>query len=273
MTDDAEPATDEYVFYGGAPGRHRLRILAGVMRPSTTAFLDRLGIAAGWHVLDAGCGGGDVTIELARRVPDGQVVGMDVDAEQLRLAADDVRAAGLDNIDLRAVDLTEDAPTPASFDLVYVRFVLTHLASPVPVLAALVAACRPGGVVAIEDIDIDASLCDPPSAAFDTFVDWYGRAHRGRGGDPTIGRRLVSMLVEEGVEDVDARIVQPAGTRGDIGHIAPLTMVAAAGQIVDQGIADAGQVAAVVRELAALGERPDTLVTMPRVVQAWGTRS
>jgi hypothetical protein len=140
-------------------------------------------------------------------------------------------------------------------------------------VAALVGACRPGGIVAVEDIDVEASWCDPPSAAFDTYIDWYCRAHRARGGDPAIGRRLVSMLVDAGLDGVDARVVQPAGTTGSIGYIAPLTTAAAKASIVGSGIATASQVDELAHQVADLGERPDAVVTMPRVVQAWGTRS
>ena len=272
MTDHAAQPTDVYVFYGGVPGRERLRTLSSVMRPFTESFLDALAIDPTWRCLDAGCGGGDVTAELARRVPRGLVVGLDVDAEQLRIASEDVRNAGVDNVELRVADLNSLPLTLTGFDLVYARFVLTHLPAPEAVLAALVGACRPGGVIALEDIDIEASLCDPPSPAFDTYLDWYCRAHRARGGDPVIGRRLVSMLLAAGVDGVNGRVVQPAGTGGDVGLIAPLTAAASSASIVERGIATAAQVAELVRQLADLGERADTLVTMPRVIQAWGTR-
>jgi SAM-dependent methyltransferase len=272
MTDHSPQPTDVYVFYGGVRGRERLRTLSNVMRPCTESFLDALAIEPTWRCLDAGCGGGDVTAELARRVPRGLVVGLDVDAEQLRIAADEVREAGVHNVELHVADLSSLPSTLAGFDLVYARFVLTHLPAPEAVLAALVDACRPGGVIALEDIDIEASLCDPPTAAFDTYLDWYCRAHRARGGDPGIGRRLVSMLIAAGVESVDGRVVQPAGTSGDVGLIAPLTAAASSASIVERGIATAAQVEELVRQLADLGERADTLVTMPRVIQAWGTR-
>jgi len=240
MTNHASDPSDDYVFDGGAPGRHRLRVLSTVMRPMS--FLDALSIEPAWRCLDAGCGGGDVTVELAGRVPRGSVLRVDVDAAQQRIAAEDVRGAGMVNVDLRVANLKQMPPTAADFDLVYARFVLTHLPIPEPVLAALVAACRPGGVIAVEDIDVEASFCDPPSVAFDNYVNWYCRAHRARGGDPAIGRRLVSLLSAAGVDGVDARIVQPAGTSGDIRRVAPLTAAAASAAILGNRIGTAEQV-------------------------------
>ena len=67
--------TPHYVIRGGLEGRERLRVLSRVMWPTTNALLDRIGIAPDARCLDLGCGGGDVTVLLAARVPDGVVVG------------------------------------------------------------------------------------------------------------------------------------------------------------------------------------------------------
>src|SRR5215207_4252926 len=76
-----------YVIRGGVEGRARLSVLARVMRETTVALLTRLGVGEGLNCLDAGCGGGDVTLELARRVaPGGRVVGVDIDETTLELA-------------------------------------------------------------------------------------------------------------------------------------------------------------------------------------------
>ena len=121
------------------------------------------------------------------------------------------------NVEFRMVDaMTCDAEIDERFDLVYVRFLLTHLPEPASALAAIVRLARPGGIVAVEDIDVVAHFCYPPSAAFDRFVEWYTAAHRARGGDPTIGRRLPLLLSDAGIEDVAMKVVQPAGFEGDI---------------------------------------------------------
>ena len=65
-----------YVIRGGLEGRERLRVLGRVMRTSSMSLFDRLGLRDGLTCLDVGCGGGDATLELARRVaPAGRVIG------------------------------------------------------------------------------------------------------------------------------------------------------------------------------------------------------
>src|SRR5262249_21531875 len=77
--------SEHYAIRGGVAGRERLRILGRVMASSTRSLFERLGVGDGLTCLDAGCGGGDVTLELARRVgPRGRAIGVDIDGTALR---------------------------------------------------------------------------------------------------------------------------------------------------------------------------------------------
>lgn len=76
-----------YVIRGGVEGRDRLRLLSEVMGPGTHALLAEVGVAAGAACLDVGCGGGDVTLELARAIgPTGRVVAVDADETVVGIA-------------------------------------------------------------------------------------------------------------------------------------------------------------------------------------------
>jgi len=55
----------DYVIRGGAAGRERLRMLSRVMYASTASLFDRFRFKDWQQCLDIGCGGGDVTLELA----------------------------------------------------------------------------------------------------------------------------------------------------------------------------------------------------------------
>src|SRR5262249_46576690 len=97
-----------YIIRGGQAGRERLRLLARVMRPTTTALFERAGVRAGLRCLDVGCGGGDVTLDLARRVgPLGRVVGIDLDAVKITAARAEATAAALANVEFRTVDIVD----------------------------------------------------------------------------------------------------------------------------------------------------------------------
>ena len=89
-----------YIIRGGPEGRERLRVVARVMAPTTTELLDRVGVTEDAACLDVGCGGGDVALELARRVPRGRVVGIDIDETKLEIARAEARA-GIERLTVR----------------------------------------------------------------------------------------------------------------------------------------------------------------------------
>jgi ubiquinone/menaquinone biosynthesis C-methylase UbiE len=142
-----------YIIRGGVAGRERLRIVGRVMRPSTLSLLERVGLQPGMSCLDLGCGGGDVTCEMARLVgTHGRVMGADIDAAKIALAQEEAQARQLGQIEFRLSDALAGEPEPV-FDLVYARFLLTHLPDPLAALRQMVRNTRPGGVVVVEDID------------------------------------------------------------------------------------------------------------------------
>jgi ubiquinone/menaquinone biosynthesis C-methylase UbiE len=80
-------AMSGYVIRGGKPGYDRLMLLARDRWADTRALLERAGISAGMRCIDIGCGGGEVTMEIARMVaPGGTVAGVDIDEVKLALA-------------------------------------------------------------------------------------------------------------------------------------------------------------------------------------------
>ena len=68
------------VIRGEIHGRERLRVISRIMHPTSSSLLDRLELHEGLVCADFGCGGGDLTVELARRVgPTGKAFGFDID--------------------------------------------------------------------------------------------------------------------------------------------------------------------------------------------------
>jgi SAM-dependent methyltransferase len=262
--------SSSYVIAGGHVGRERLRVLARVMAPTTSALLARVGIPPDARCLDVGCGGGDVSVVLAALVPDGSVVGVDFDPVKIAAARAESAALGIANVEYREADLAAVTSGHERFDVIYVRFVLSHLTDPADALRALVGRLAPGGVVVTEDIDIDGALCWPPSPAFDRARELYSAAVRSRGADPQLGLRLPGLLLDAGLVDVGVGVVQPAALHGDPKRIQLLTLETTADSLVGAGLATPDEIAGITAELAAYVDRPDTLASTARVIQAWG---
>jgi SAM-dependent methyltransferase len=263
---------DHYLIRGGVEGRERLRILARVMRPTTLSLFDRVGIEPGMACLDIGCGGGDVTLDLAGLIgPKGRIVGWDIDETKLELARREAEEKGFSNVEYRFSDLRQ-SEAASEFDVVYTRFLLTHLSDPAGAVARLRQAARPGGVVIIEDIDVGGMFCHPFSAAFQRLVEIYTQAAQRRGGDPDIGLRLPGLLLDAGFERVQVNVVQPAGIDGEVKLIVAVTMENIADSVVVDGIAGKNEVDRVIAKLYELARDKRSFVGHPRVVQAWGYR-
>src|ERR1700730_9248846 len=122
----------DYVIRGGAAGRERLRMLSRVMYASTASVCYLFRFKDWQQCLDIVCGGGDVTLELGRRIgPSGKAVGADIDETQLDISRREVDAKGIRNVEFRLLDIrTMNEDIGSVFDVVYARFLLTHFDNP-----------------------------------------------------------------------------------------------------------------------------------------------
>jgi SAM-dependent methyltransferase len=157
---------------------------------------------AGCRVLEAGCGVGAQTRIIARRSPAARFVSVDLSAESLALACAAVASEGLHNVEFREADLFALPFADASFDHVFVCFVLEHLRRPEAALAALVRVLRPGGSLTVIEGDHGSAFFHPRSARAQRAIECLNEAQAAAGGDALIGRRLYPLLRSAGLDDV-----------------------------------------------------------------------
>ncbi|WP_027525683.1 class I SAM-dependent methyltransferase [Bradyrhizobium sp. Ec3.3] len=261
-----------YVLRGGEEGRARLAVIARVLAEPTRLLLNRSEPLEGCTAVDAGCGSGDVTFELAKRVSRaGQVIGLDYDEDKIVLARAEARRRGIPNVEFCCANVTHHWPVHGA-SLVSVRFVLTHLVDPGEALDQAYEALRPGGMIVVQDIDCDGEFCDPASAAFLRKGELFVEAVRRRGGDPLIGRRLLRPLEAAGFSDVHSSMVQPYGRNADVKRVPLLTFAAIRDALIRLGLASIEEIGGVTAELEAFLDRPDTTVGLPRIFHAWGRK-
>ena len=155
----------------------------------------------GQSLLDVGCGPGTITIDLARVVAPGLVVGIEPEGAVLdgarRLAAE----AAVE-VRFEVGDIYHLAEPDGSFDVVHAHQVLQHLPDPVGALRQMRRLCAPGGVVAARDGDYAAMTWFPRIPALERWLDLYQRVARANGGEPDAGRRLYGWAIEAGFTDV-----------------------------------------------------------------------
>lgn len=261
---------ERYVIRGGVEGRERLRLLSEVMGPSTRALLAEVGVPAGSTCLDVGCGGGDVTLELARAAgPAGRAMGVDLDETKIDIARREAEQQGYSTVTFEVRDLTTWEPGDL-FDVVSARFLLTHLADPGRLVSAMRRHIRPGGVIIVEDIDFRGHFAEPDCPALGRFVELYTKSVQARGADPNIGPRLPGLIRDAGFRDVQMRLVHPAALEGGIKLLTCVTLENIAEAVVADGLITEEKLRDTTEELYAFARDPHTVLGGPRVFQAWG---
>jgi SAM-dependent methyltransferase len=112
--------------------------------------LDGARFAPGESVLDVGCGTGQTTVEIARRVaPNGRVVGLDISNTMLEGARRRPTPAGAVPVDFRHGDAQVAPIERGAFDVVFSRFGVMFFADPVAAFRNLHDALRPSGRLAV----------------------------------------------------------------------------------------------------------------------------
>jgi SAM-dependent methyltransferase len=163
------------------------------------------------HVLDIGCGRGDVALMLADIVGEqGRVVGVDRDVQALATAKARARSLGLTNLAFAAKDLDALSLDIGSFDAVIGRRVLMYLPDPARAVATLAGLLRPGGLVVFQEHDATVGPRISGSLPLHEQVhDWIWKTVQGEGGDTRMGFHLHGVLLQAGlvVEQVRAEAV------------------------------------------------------------------
>ena len=192
-------------------------------------------------VLEAGCGVGAQTITLARRSPGARFISVDLAAESIRAARQRIRLAELTNVEFCRGDILTLPFEPATFDHVFVCFVLEHLPRPVDALVRLKGLLKTGGTITVIEGDHGSTYFHPESAAAEAAIECQVALQRAAGGNALIGRQVYPLLAEAGFArvQVSPRMVYVDGSRPDlIDGFTRKTFTAMIEGVRDQSIAE-----------------------------------
>jgi SAM-dependent methyltransferase len=266
-------ARSEYVIRGGHEGRRRLELLSRVMWPSTYRLLKSAGARKGMTILDLGCGGGDVTLGLARIAgAAGRVVGIDMDPVKLERAHDAAAFHNLHHVEFRQGNVYAWSELEL-YDRIYTRFLLTHLPDSTAALARIRQALKPGGVLIVEDIDFSGSFCYPPCEAYNRYVELYREVVRRRNGDADIGPKLHRLLADAGFQGVQLGVIHPVHVNQEGKDLSLSTLINIADAVLAESLAQVDELAWTISKLEEFTNDPTTVISLPRVFQAVGSRA
>ena len=153
--------------------------------------------------------------------------------------------------DAHALDFPDD-----SFDLVYARYLLEHVARPDVVVREMRRVVRPGGRVAVCENDVTLIRFDPPCPAFDRAWDLFQQYQASLGGDGAIGRRLFRLFHDAGLSGIELSVQPEVHWQGSPGFGAWVRNIIGNLESARRGL-DPAALEAGIAELTELIRRPN----------------
>ena len=229
-------------------------------------------VRPGMTLLDCGCGPGTITVDFADLVAPAEVIGVDIEASQLRFAWAQAADREKSNTHFSVADLYALPFPNHMFDAVFLHGVLEHMQAPIAALEEVRRVLKHGGVVGARHADFGGFLLEPAEPPLDRFASLFERLMIHNGGDPMAGRHQLRWLQEAGFDQLvvsasyDCWTSTPEETRQNACFLAGLVgMSAFASQLIEAGIADSAT-------LARMSERFITWDRHPHAfaAEAWG---
>ena len=149
----------------------------------------------GVKLLDAGCGPGNITAEIAQLITGGKVVGIDSSSEIIKEASRNYAVQCKDNLEFQVGDIYRLPFPDESFDVVYIHQVLQHLADPVEALKELRRVLKVGGILASREADNGAFTWYPELPELDRWRELYRDVTQHNKAESNGGRFLKAWIL------------------------------------------------------------------------------
>jgi SAM-dependent methyltransferase len=191
----------------------------------------------GSQVLEAGCGIGAQTVILAKNSPGAHITSIDISADSLQRAESMTRKEGITNVTFRQGDIFHLPFEHATFDHIFVCFVLEHLADPKGALTHLRPLLKEGGTLTVIEGDHGSTFFYPEDTDARLAIDCLVRLQQQAGGNALIGRQLYPLVAGAGysVVRVSPRMVYVDASRpGLIEGFTKLTFTAMVEGVADE---------------------------------------
>jgi trans-aconitate 2-methyltransferase len=238
-----------YAFGDSAAAAQRLALLADVFEPASRAFLERSAGRPAALAVDLGCGPGHTTRLLAAVLRPRRVLGLDQSAAFVALAAAAPAAAGPPAAEFAVHDVTAvPFPCPPA-DLLYGRFLLSHLPDPAAALAAWATQLGPGGLLLVDEVE--RIRTDQP--ALRGYLHTTAALLAARGHTLEVGHQVLGRLSDPpGLVRRDDRVVPLAPPAARVAEMFGQNLAVWLDDAVRSGVAARAELHRLAGELAAV---------------------
>jgi ubiquinone/menaquinone biosynthesis C-methylase UbiE len=265
---------DQYFHGQSAAEQERLQKQAEELARDAKDLFDLIGVAAGWRVVELGCGPRGCLDLLSGLVgPDGSVVGVEIDPHAVALASKRLEHARIENVEVRQGDAKATGLAPGSFDMAMARLVAVNIPEPERLVAEMVALAKPGGVVASQEADWGLCISEPPLPALDRLINVFITYARRNGMDRFAGRKVPRWLRAAGLQDVQVRpIVREYPPDNPQRTVLLQFAENLRTRLVDHKLISEAELDESVAALKKHLADPETFFLFPLMVQTWGRK-
>jgi ubiquinone/menaquinone biosynthesis C-methylase UbiE len=267
--------SQSYPLGGTSTERDRLLSQAEQYEPTANWLLDQIGVQDGWRAVDIGCGPIGILNLLSQRVgPSGTVIGLEREQRFVEMARAEIVKRGLSNVTMVQGDGLNTGLEKGSFDLVHERLVLINVSAREAFLTEMLSLLRPGGTVALEDVDNVSWLCQPAHPSWDVLLNAFHTVFHAGGGDGYVGRRLPVLLHAAGVENIQTKVTVETPPLGDYRRTHLLSLIdSVRDKIIANKVLDEAKLNEHREALSQHLKDPGTTVIDKLLVQCWGRKS
>ena len=255
---------DNYILPGKSD-HDRLTMISEVHDGATRELLRLAALTQGCRFVEFGCGIGSVTRWAAAR--GAHATGTDANEEQIEACRALADADGLASVEFRTGNVYEPHLDPDTVDMVYCRWLMVHLKSPVDAMRAIHKALKPGGVMVCEEAAVGAVYTEPRSAAYEEMRILALNAGRARGVDYDGGERVHLWAKQAGFELVHVAAYHPHYLSGPHKRLWSWTFSNATRRLVEEGSLSLNRWQELVAGMRAADDSPDTVVAHCRMHQ------
>lgn len=220
-------------------------------------LLQSHGMRDGMVVLDVACGHGVRTRLIAENFPHSKVTGVDLSEDLISDARAFVaESTARDRVCFETGDAHLLNYPNASFDFIYTRLFMMHLAKPMSVLKELHRVLKPGGVILIEDADRDFMKFYPTPKGWRGYWNDVMDAQCRLGGDPNVGTKLSSYLKSTNFVSVKTEL-QPYVFEGDFTQNVAVELLYNLNEYCEEPVKSRGK--KLIDELIELSKQPEAM--------------
>jgi len=266
-------ADKPYTLATGEKAVSRLDLLERIFGTRTRDLLSVAGLCPGMRVAEIGCGIGLTAQWISGKVgPSGSVVAVDSSSEQLEIASRRAAEVDIKNLSFKKGDAYESGLTRDSFDLVYARFLLCHVADPARALTEMRSLLKPGGTLVCEDHDDGGIFTEPTTHAYKRLVEISDAVNHSSGLDSYIGLKLPRLFRAAGFSQPDIRVQQIALLGGEEKRFWELTLRESAPAILAAGASTPAELEVICDEMYRIARDQSILLMLARVTQVWARK-